>query len=82
MKVALVFDPDDSLGPDPLDDKAQPRRLGEWWDTDDSIDLLLVVREYGDQFDGGSRIHIYPAGAWEHVTPKGLRKILDRLGAL
>jgi hypothetical protein len=80
MKVSLVFEPDSDLGPDPLDTAHEPRRLGEFYDTNDPIDLLLFVRVYGEQYEGGYRTHVWASGAWEHVRPKQLDKILQRLG--
>lgn len=82
MKLAIVFDTDPELGSDPLDVHEQPRRLGEFYDTAEGIDTLVVVREYGDEFDGGARTVVFSSGAWENVGPKSIRKILKRLGEL
>lgn len=66
MRVAVVFDPDPSLGPDPLDEAKQPRRIGEFIGPDQ--DALLVWREYGDAFEDGCRTHVIGQGIWENVT--------------
>ena len=81
MNLAVVFDPDPSLGTDPLDSKNQPRRLGEWWDSS-KVDVFLVVREFGEQFDDGARTHVYSSGAWENIQSKAIKKILGKLGDL
>lgn len=81
MKLAVVFEPDASLGTDPKDKHDTPRKLGEFLDTDD-VDVLLIWREYGDQFDGGSRTHTIPTGVWEHITTDQVTDVLDRLGDL
>jgi len=82
MLIALVFEPDSSLGTDPLDSAQLPRRLGEWFDTASGIDTFLVVREYSDAFKGGSRTHVWSSGAWENVQRKAIKKILGKLGDL
>ena len=81
MKVALVFDPDPDLGPDPLDDAHQPRRLGEFYDSE-RHDVFLMVREFGEQFEGGARTHVYSSGAWENVSSKAIKKVIRKLGDL
>jgi hypothetical protein len=80
--ISLVFEPDPALGSDPLDPASMPRRLGEVFDTATGIDAFLVVREYGERFQGGSRTHVWSSGAWENVQSKAIKKILGKLGAL
>lgn len=77
MKVAIVFSP--SIEPDPLDAHAQERSLGEFIDTDKGIDVLLVWREWGEQFEGGSRTHVISSGTWENITPEQVDATLDAL---
>lgn len=81
MRIAVVFDPDPSLGTDPRDLAEQPRRLGEFIDGN-AVDVLLVWREYGDAFPGGSRSHVLSSGAWENLHGKQIRKVLTQLGSL
>jgi hypothetical protein len=81
VKVAVVFEPDPELGPDPLDDAETPRRLGEFLDSE-RVDILLIWREYGNQFDDGFRTHIVPSGVWENVTSDQVDDVIARLGDL
>lgn len=67
MKVSLVFDPDPTLGSDPNDPHHRPYRLGEFFDSD-KVEMLLVVRQYGDEFDGGMETQIWSSGIWENVS--------------
>lgn len=78
MKVAIVYEPDPDLGPDPLDEANKPRRLGEFIDSD-KTDVLLMYREYGDEFEDGFRTHILPSGIWENLTSE---QIEDALAAI
>ena len=80
MRVALVFDPDPSLGSDPLDEAEQPRRLGEFIDSDQ--DALLVWREYGEAFEDGYRTHVIGQGIWESVTLDQMERALTVIGRL
>lgn len=66
MRIAIVFDPDPDLGPDPLDHAKAPRRLGEF--IDDNVDAFIAWREWGDQFDGGYRTHFIGQGIWENLS--------------
>lgn len=76
--VAIVYTPDDELGPDPRDDTAKvPRRQGEL--ITPGMDVCLMWREWGDEFEGGSRIHVVLAGAWEHVTHDQVTAMLAEL---
>lgn len=81
MKVAVVFDPDPSLGYDPEDVHQRPRRLGEFWDTD-NLDMLLLVRQYGDKFEDGSETQVFATGIWENVDLAAVREAVDRLSEL
>lgn len=81
MKVAVVFDPDPDLGPDPLDEAKVPRRLGEFWDSD-KFDIVLLVREYGDQFEDGSRTHIFSSGIWENLDPDDVADAIAHISQL
>jgi len=73
--VAIVYEPDPDLGPDPLDEAKQPRRLGELLDMDRQ-DVLVVWREYGDQFVDGVRTHIVSSGSWENITDEQRDQII------
>jgi hypothetical protein len=78
MKVAVVFEPDPDLGSDPLDEAKQPRRLGEFLDSD-RVDVLLIYREVGEQFEGGSRTNILSSGIWENLTVEQIDQALAPL---
>jgi hypothetical protein len=67
VKVAIVFEPDPDLGPDPEDEAKQPRRLGEFLDSD-KLDVFVAWREIGEQFEGGSRTHFVGSGVWENLS--------------
>lgn len=67
MKVAIVFDPDADLGPDPRDEHQAVRRLGEFLDSD-KLDILVAWREIGEQFEGGSLTHFVGSGIWENLS--------------
>lgn len=75
MKVAIVFEPDPDLGPDPFDEAGQPRRLGEFLDSD-RTDILLIYREIGEQFEGGSRTHVIASGVWENLSEEQVDQAL------
>ena len=77
MKVAIVFDPDSALGPDPLDEAQEPRRQG--WFIGDAEDAIVIHREWGEQFEGGSRTHVFSQGAWENVS---LDAFVDALASI
>lgn len=78
--VAVVYAPQPELGPDPLDATAHtPRRLGDV--ITEREDMLLVWREWGEQFDGGSRTHVVSTGAWANVTHDQIVTTLDTLGS-
>jgi hypothetical protein len=78
MKVAVVFEPDPDLGSDPLDEAKQPRRLGEFLDSE-KVDVLLIYRDVGEQFDGGFRTHILSSGIWENLTRQQISEALAPL---
>lgn len=61
----IVFDVNPDLGTDPLDEVGQPRREGVVIGPDQ--DAIVIWREWGDQFEGGSRTHVVGQGAWENV---------------
>ncbi len=44
-----------------------------------NLDALLLVREYGPQFNRGARTHVFGAGVWEHVTLTQMYDVIDRL---
>ncbi len=79
MKVAIVFDGDPET-PDP--DAGHPEGIvrGEFLPAD--TDVLIVWREWGEQFEGGSRIHFVGGGSWEHIGMKAAKRIEKALGAL
>lgn len=77
MDVLVVYAPDPDLGPDPLDDKARPRRLGDRLPS--GMDKLIIWREWGVEFDGGSRTHVIGDGSWSHLTSD---QIVDALSAI
>jgi len=79
VKVSIVFEPDEDLGPDPLDDTAKsPRRLGEFLDSD-KLDIFVAWREVGEQFEGGSRIHFVGSGIWENMDDEQYDQVLGWL---
>lgn len=67
MKVAIVYEDDPALGPDPLDEAAMPRRLGEFLDSG-KVDVFVAWREIGEQFKDGARIHFVGSGIWENLS--------------
>lgn len=76
--LLMVFEPDAGLGTDPLDEAKEPRRQG--WAIDISReDFLLVHREWGEQFQNGSRMNIWSGGAWESLSLDGLMPMLSAL---
>lgn len=80
MRVAIVFDPDPSLGFDPLDSLEKPRRLGEL--LDDKADVLVAWREYDDALEDGYRTHVIGQGIWENVTLEQLDAAFAAFAAL
>ncbi len=80
MKVAIVYEPDPELGPDPLDEAKLPRRLGDFIDSE-KTDVLVVWREYGERFEDGVRTHIVAAGVWENVTEEQFDEAMAAINA-
>jgi hypothetical protein len=78
VKIAVVFEPDPDLGVDPLDEAKQLRRQGLFIDSD-KTDTLLVFREYGEEFEGGNRTHIFSSGIWENVDIGRFEAALDHI---
>lgn len=66
MNIAIVFDPDPGLGPDPLDHAEAPRSVGQFIPS--GSDAFVVWREWGDAFQGGYRDHVVGMGIWENLT--------------
>lgn len=81
MKLSLVFDPDPSLGHDPNDAYQRPYRLGEFFDSD-KVDVILLVRQYDEQFEGGFETQVWTSGIWENVAPEQIEAAMDTLEAL
>jgi hypothetical protein len=81
VKIALVFEPNPELGHDPLDPHKRPYRLGEFFDSDER-DVLLLVRQWDEKFEGGSETQVYSSGTWESIDGDQVEAILDELGAL
>lgn len=79
MKVAIVFEPDPDLGPDPLDEQGSVRRLGEFLDSD-RLDIFVAWREIGDQFEDGSRTHFVGSGIWENLSGEQVQQLHAWLG--
>jgi len=75
MVVAMVFEPDPDLGPDPLDHAMEPRRQG--WVFSGLDDCIVIHREWGEQFDGGSRTHVWKGGAWENLPLDEIVRLLE-----
>ena len=75
--LLMVFEPDETLGTDPLDHADEPRRQG-WAINMAQEDFVLVHREWGDQFEGGSRTHVWKGGMWEEADMDALIEHLDR----
>lgn len=72
----MVFEPDPGLGPDPLDLTAQePRSLG--WFIPPGDDCIVIHRQWGEQFEGGSRTHFWGMGSWENLTDEQTDAILN-----
>lgn len=69
-----MFEPDEAV----LDGDGHPTMRGAWIDTRHD-DMLLVWREYGEQFDGGMRTHVVSAGAFEHITHAQIVSLLAHL---
>ena len=79
LVVSMVFEPDPGLGPDPLDVTAQePRRLGHVFTGSD--DFVVIHREWGEQFEGGSRTHLWKNGIWEHLELDDIVRLLEGQG--
>jgi hypothetical protein len=81
VKIAIVFAPDPDLGPDPLDEAKEPRRLGIFIDSD-SEDVILIHRKYGEQYDGGYRTELFSSGIWENVQLEQVIEAVEALGEL
>ena len=81
MKISLVFEPDPSLGVDPLDDHAETRSLGLFIDTSEE-DVLLLRRRFGEQYEDGSLTEIWASGVWENIGPEQITAVLDGLATL
>lgn len=83
MKISIVFEPNAEWGPDPLDPHGKVRAMGEFYDTDNQpIDVLLVVREYGEKPGDQPLTHFYMTGAWEShgdVMMEQVMEVLDQL---
>ncbi len=77
MNIAIVFEPNPELGPDPLDHAQMPRRQGEFIAA--GSDAFVVWREWGDDFEGGYRDHVVGMGIWENLTTD---QIDDALAAI
>ena len=79
--VTVVYAPQPELGPDPLDTTAQTsRRLGDV--ITEHEDMLLVWREWGEQFTDGSRTHVVSTGSWANITHDQIVDTLDTLGSM
>lgn len=81
MKIALVFDPDPELGPDPLDPHKRDRRIGEWFDSE-KADVVLLIRQYSDEFEDGYETQVWSSGIWENVDGDQIEDVLQRLSEL
>jgi hypothetical protein len=75
VKIAVVFDPDPELGPDPLDSAEEVRSIGEFIDSS-KFDVLLIWREWGEQFEGGARTHVVGGGTWAHLSRETIENAL------
>lgn len=77
MNVAIVFGPNPDLGTDPLDDAKMPRREGVV--ISPTEDCIVIWREWGEQFDGGSRTHCVSQGAWENLSLSDFETMLEAI---
>lgn len=79
MKVAIVFEGDPSQ-PDP--DAGHPEGLvrGEFLPA--GTDVLVLYREWGEQFEGGSRTHMIGGGSWENLSMEQMGAVLEVVNSL
>lgn len=80
MKVAIVFEPDPDLGPDPLDEAKTPRRLGDFIDSE-KTDVLLMYRQYSDELEDGYRTVILSSGVWENIDEDAIEDALAAINS-
>jgi hypothetical protein len=79
VKVSIVFPPSPQLGPDPLDTTARKdRRIGEFLDGD-KLDVLVIWREVGEEYEGGQRTQIASAGIWSRLTASQIETALEAI---
>lgn len=79
MKVMIVFDGDPET-PDPEAGHPEGIVRGEFLPA--GMDVLIFYREWGDQFEGGSRTHMLGGGSWENLSVEQIREVLDTLNDL
>lgn len=73
-----MFGPDESCGPDPLDTAKTPRSHYDF--IGDNGDVLVIWREYGEQFEGGNRTHVAGQGIFENIgNAKKIGRAIERL---
>lgn len=63
--IAVVFEPDASLGHDPMDEAKMDRRQGVLINGNE--DFLLIHRQWDERFTNGSRMSVWSGGAWESM---------------
>jgi len=78
--VAVVYEPNVNLGPDPLDSVQVARRLGDL--ITPGTDLLLIWREWGEEYPGGSRTHVVGDGIWQNVMLDRIAEAIEGLSDL
>lgn len=80
MTIAIVFAPDPDLGTDPRDAHGEPRRQGMV--IPPGADVIVVYREWGDEFVGGSRTSVISDGQWEHIGIENVAAAINGLDDL
>ena len=79
--ILLVFEPDASLGHDPMDEARIERRQGHIIQGHE--DFLVVHRQWDERFQNGSRMSVWSGGAWENMSLDDLMpicRLLDENG--
>lgn len=83
MRIAILYGPDDSCGPDPLDNHNVPRRHYDF--VPDDADAIVIWREvHGDPDtdDGVVTTHVVGSGVFENVTIPEALAALEEIGSL
>jgi hypothetical protein len=65
MRVIMLFQPDPEE-PDPA--RGHPEGGQHYEFLPEGDDIVVVWREWGEQFQDGKRTHIWGQGVWENLT--------------